>query len=234
MSFGGPRLGALLSLGAGALFIVPGPASAVDYDCADFANQAEAQGQLLPGDPYHLDGDGDGTACERLPCPCSQATGEVPAPAPAVPAGTRIEGEVIRAVDGDTLKVRIPATGATTYVRLIGIDSPETHRPGTPVQCGGRRAARSMHRLADQRLVVLATDPGPARFDRYGRLLAYAMRGHLDLNLVQVRRGWANVYVYAGVPFRRVRAYRRAERSARARRRGLWWRCRRDFGKLRP
>jgi hypothetical protein len=46
-------------------------AAARDYDCADFANQAEAQEYLLPGDPYNLDGDNDGVACEDLPCPCS-------------------------------------------------------------------------------------------------------------------------------------------------------------------
>ena len=46
-------------------------AAARDYDCADFATQAEAQEYLLPGDPYNLDGDDDGVACEDLPCPCS-------------------------------------------------------------------------------------------------------------------------------------------------------------------
>jgi len=40
---------------------------AVDYDCADFATQEEAQEYLEPGDPYGLDGDGDGIACEDLP-----------------------------------------------------------------------------------------------------------------------------------------------------------------------
>jgi hypothetical protein len=53
----------------------------VDYDCADFSNQAEAQSYLLPGDPYRLDGDGDGIACEDLPCPCSAAA-QPPSPAP--------------------------------------------------------------------------------------------------------------------------------------------------------
>lgn len=46
-----------------------------DYDCADFANQAEAEEYLLPGDPYNLDADGDGIACEDLPCPCSTSSG---------------------------------------------------------------------------------------------------------------------------------------------------------------
>ena len=36
------------------------------YDCSDFATSAEAQAQLLPGDPYGLDADGDGTACDEL------------------------------------------------------------------------------------------------------------------------------------------------------------------------
>jgi hypothetical protein len=40
---------------------------AVDYDCADFATQAEAQEYLEPGDPHNLDGDDDGIACEDLP-----------------------------------------------------------------------------------------------------------------------------------------------------------------------
>jgi hypothetical protein len=50
-------------------------ATASDYDCADFANQAEAEEYLLPGDPYNLDADSDGIACEDLPCPCSYSVG---------------------------------------------------------------------------------------------------------------------------------------------------------------
>lgn len=48
-------------------FVSAGSASAVDYDCSDFATQEEAQEYLLPGDPYGLDGDNDGVACEDLP-----------------------------------------------------------------------------------------------------------------------------------------------------------------------
>jgi hypothetical protein len=55
-------------------------ARAVDYDCSDFANQAEAQEHLLPGDPDRLDGDDDGIACEDLPCPCSYGTPGTPSP----------------------------------------------------------------------------------------------------------------------------------------------------------
>ena len=58
----------------------PTPAAARDYDCADFANQAEAEEYLLPGDPYRLDADHDGVACEDLPCPCSSAPAGNPKP----------------------------------------------------------------------------------------------------------------------------------------------------------
>lgn len=61
------------------------PARALDYDCSDFANQAEAQAHLLPGDPYRLDADNDGVACEDLPCPCASAAPSPPSP-PSAPA----------------------------------------------------------------------------------------------------------------------------------------------------
>ncbi len=203
------------------------PAEGSDYDCSDFATQADAQRYLLPGDPYRLDGDGDGVACESLPCPCSKAAGG--GSTPKVPPGRRIKARVLHAVDGDTLEVRIRATGATVDVRLIGVDTPETHRPDTPIECGGPKASRSMHGLAGRHRVTLLTDPSQDRFDRFGRLLAYAIRGRRDLNRAQVRRGWAKVYVYRGVPFRRVRAYRHAATKARAEHRGVWRLCKGDF-----
>jgi hypothetical protein len=60
------------------LIVIVAPSASAhrrDYDCADFANQAEAEEYLLPGDPYNLDADGDGIACEDLPCPCSYSPG---------------------------------------------------------------------------------------------------------------------------------------------------------------
>ena len=213
---------AFLALLAGSLALLAlpsSPAKAIDYDCSDFANQAEAQRHLLPGDPYRLDGDHDGIACESLPCPCSKAAGggSGGGGGNAVPQASRLKARVIEAVDGDTLKVRLRRNHRVIDVRLIGIDTPETRRPGTPIECGGPQASRSMHRLADRRRVTLVTDPSQDRIDRYGRLLAYAIRrGGLDLNLAQLRRGWAEVYVYRHNPFRRLRAYRRAQRQAQA------------------
>ena len=53
-----------------------------------------------------------------------------------------------------------------------------------------------MHGLADGRRVTLVSDPTQDRVDQYGRLLDYVFRGHEDLGKVQLRRGWADVYVY--------------------------------------
>ena len=71
----------LLAAGIWAISAPP-QAAAIDYDCSDFSNQAQAQGHLLGGDPYNLDGDNDGIACESLPCPCS--SGSAPPPPPPV------------------------------------------------------------------------------------------------------------------------------------------------------
>jgi Excalibur calcium-binding domain len=73
-----------------------------DYDCADFANQAEAEEYLLPGDPYNLDADSDGVACEDLPCPCSYSAGTTQEPPPTVihekpPAPPKLSKAVARA-----------------------------------------------------------------------------------------------------------------------------------------
>lgn len=71
------------ALGAIAMLAqAPPDARAVDYDCADFSSQAEAQEYLLPGDPHNLDGDSDGKACEDLPCPCSYGVAAAPVAPP--------------------------------------------------------------------------------------------------------------------------------------------------------
>ncbi len=76
---------------------------------------------------------------------------------------------VTRVVDGDTIEARIG--GRVEDVRLIGIDTPETVKPGAPVECFGPQASRFAHRLLEGRRVRLVF--GVERRDPYGRLLAY-------------------------------------------------------------
>lgn len=77
-------------------------------------------------------------------------------------------------------------------VRLLGIDTPERSR------FGYRRATDSMRTLTPVGTsVTLVSDPSQDLRDRYGRLLGYVMRNRdgRDMNLVQLARGMARVYV---------------------------------------
>ena len=56
-------------------------------------------------------------------------------------------------------------------MRLIGVDTPETVKPDTPVQCFGPAASSFEHRVVEGRRVRLL--PGVEPRDVYGRLLAY-------------------------------------------------------------
>jgi micrococcal nuclease len=133
---------------------------------------------------------------------------------------------VVRVVDGDTIAVSRDG-GAEQSVRLLGIDTPETHRPGTPIECGGPQASANMARLAPPGTeVALEPDPTQDRVDRYGRLLAYVRLpdGRLAEE-AQLAAGWATVYVFAGHPVSRDPAFRRAQAAARVAGRGVWGHC---------
>ena len=98
-------------------------------------------------------------------------------------------GEVVRVVDGDTIRVRVG--GREERVRYIGIDTPESARAGMGVECFARRAAAENARLVDGRRVRL--EPDAEARDRYGRLLAYVFRvedGRM-VNESLVRGGYA-------------------------------------------
>jgi micrococcal nuclease len=135
---------------------------------------------------------------------------------------------IARVTDGDTIHVRVGGEDKT--VRLIGIDTPETHKPGVPVECGGREASASMARLAPVGARATVTyDPTQDRTDRYGRLLAYVSVNRRSLQVEQLRAGWASVYVYGHRDFERVDGFRRASAVAERGRRGVWGECSGDF-----
>ena len=77
--------------------------------------------------------------------------------------------------------------------------------------------------------MTLVRDPSQDARDRYGRTLAYVDVGSRDAGEEMVRGGWATPYVYGGVPFERVGAYRAAESAARRARAGVHGACASDF-----
>lgn len=140
--------------------------------------------------------------------------------------GTRDSGPsevrafVVRAVDGDTIEVRIGKR--LEDVRYIGVDTPETVKPDTPVQCFGPRASSFNHRLVEHRWVRLVV--GVERRDIYGRLLAYAYLEHRFVNASLVRRGLARSLTIPPND-RFAPLFRRLELRAARAGRGLWGAC---------
>lgn len=127
---------------------------------------------------------------------------------------------VTRVVDGDTIEVRLD--GDTEDVRYIGVDTPETVKPDTPVQCFGPRASRFNHRLVEHRRVRLVF--GVERRDAYGRLLAYVHLGRRFVNAELVRRGLARTLTIPPND-RFAPRFGRLERQSASAGRGLWGAC---------
>jgi micrococcal nuclease len=145
-----------------------------------------------------------------------------------------IHATIDYAVDGDTLRVRLPS-GGLDYVRLVGIDTPEDVKPGYPSECGAKSAATAMRQLAPAgATVVLRPDSVADTRDRYGRILAHAFVEGRQLEPAQLRRGWAYVYRYEGQRFDGLTRFEAAQRSARRVRRGSWGRCGGDFHSAEP
>ena len=128
---------------------------------------------------------------------------------------------VARVVDGDTIRVRLDG-GREERVRYIGIDTPESVKPGTPVQCFAKKASHFNDSLVSGREVTLRTDA--EQRDRYGRLLAYVYTGGRFVNRELVARGYARTLT---IPPNVAHAaeLRHLARRARAAGRGLWSRC---------
>lgn len=119
--------------------------------------------------------------------------------------------------DGDTLHMR-----GGKRVRLLQIDAPEVGE-----ECYAGRATAELVRLTPGGTrVVLETDPGLDRVDRYGRLLRYVVRRGMNVNVELVRRGAATPYFYDGDRGRYTARLLEAVAAARRARRGMWGACR--------
>jgi micrococcal nuclease len=132
----------------------------------------------------------------------------------------RATAYVLRAVDGDTIEVL--TGGEREDVRYIGIDTPETVKPDTPVQCFGPQAHRFNARLVTHRRVRLVF--GVERRDVYGRLLAYVYLGGRFVNAELARRGLARTLTIAPND-RYAGRFERLQSAAARAGRGLWGAC---------
>jgi micrococcal nuclease len=142
--------------------------------------------------------------------------------------GARAHGTVVRAIDGDTIDVA--TRNGTTRVRLLGVDTPETHDPRRPVGCYGPQAASRTRELVAGSSATIVTEPQSGDVhDRYGRTLAYVQlygRHHGDLGELLLAGGYAHLYAYNNRHFARRSFYELVQARARRAGRGLWRACR--------
>jgi micrococcal nuclease len=133
------------------------------------------------------------------------------------------ESQVVRVVDGDTIVVRLG--DVDERVRLIGIDTPESVDPRTPVECFGKEASDHAASLLPPGTAVRLVRDVEAR-DRYDRLLAYVYRVEDDVfvNLAMAEDGYADVATFPP-NVAHVDEFVAAVGRARAEGRGLWSAC---------
>lgn len=129
---------------------------------------------------------------------------------------------VTRFVDGDTITVDMNGTKET--IRMIGVDTPETHKPNAPVQCYGPAASAFTKNLIGDQRVRLEADPKNQNRDRYERLLrhVYLPDGRL-VGEELIRGGFG--FAYTLFPSSKEAAYIAAEDTAKANKKGLWGNC---------
>jgi len=155
---------------------------------------------------------------------CTSHCSSLPAPNPPAAPQTSIASSeqalVQRVVDGDTFIALV--NGRRFRVRLIGVNTPETVKPRSPVECYGPESSAFAKATLTGKTVRLVYDVD--RYDRYGRTLAYVYLGKIFFNLLLVQRGFA---VVETVPpdVADVTQFVAAQRAARTAHLGLWRAC---------
>ena len=155
-------------------------------------------------------------------CATPPSTSRTAAPRDTLrPTGVTETATVLRVVDGDTIQV--DRGQGRERVRYIGIDTPESVRPGHPVEWMGVEAAAANEALVAGREVVLERDVSET--DRFGRLLRYVWiadgAGWTLVNEALVADGYAQVTTYPP-DVKYADRFLAAQAEARERGVGLW------------
>jgi micrococcal nuclease len=139
---------------------------------------------------------------------------------PAAPKSERTV-TVLRVVDGDTILVR-GANGRTERVRYIGVDTPESVKPDSPVECFGHEASNFNKQLVQGERVRLVPDREAE--DRFGRSLAFVYVGDTFVNAQLISGGYART-IEIEPNTSKAEYFADLERVAIRTRKGLWRTC---------
>ena len=110
--------------------------------------------------------------------------------APDIRGPMDANASVLHITDGDTVILQIDST--KEHVRLIGIDTPESKKPNTPIECFAKQASAALESLIPVGTEIRVERDVEER-DRYGRLLGYLFRASdgLFVNYEMARTGMA-------------------------------------------
>lgn len=125
---------------------------------------------------------------------------------------------VLRAIDGDTLVLRLEGAEIERKetVRLLNIDTPEKNEPGF------EDATEALKGLVRGGYVELEFEnPDAEKRDGFGRLLAYVIVDGVNVNIELVRQGWSKFYTKYGRG-RLAAEFEAAEKESKENNGGLW------------
>jgi micrococcal nuclease len=121
---------------------------------------------------------------------------------------------VQRVVDGDTILLT-----DGRRVRYIGIDTPESVKPNTKVECFAKEASNKNKELVEGKKVKLIKDITDK--DKYGRLLRYVYIEDNFINEYMVKNGYAKTLTIPPNITHSLK-FKIAEKHAREGKLGLW------------
>lgn len=131
---------------------------------------------------------------------------------------------VSKVVDGDTIDLNIAdEVNKKTYtrIRLLGIDTPETKKPNSPVMYFGPQASKKTKQLTLGKTVTVILDPLSKSRDKYGRLLCHIkLSNDTFLSQTLIEQGYC--YVDPRFPHSFYKKYERLGRQAKKQKMGLW------------
>jgi micrococcal nuclease len=141
---------------------------------------------------------------------------------PEAPAITPGFYAITQVVDGDTIEIDM--AGQREKIRMIGVDTPETKKPDSPVQCFGPQASDFAKKTLTGKSVRLEADPTNDNRDRYGRLLRYVyLQDGTLFEEMLITQGYG--FAYTLFAFQKKEAFTKLQERAQTAKAGLWAAC---------
>ena len=131
----------------------------------------------------------------------------------------RTSVELVRVIDGDTIMIH---NGTEKQrVRLIGIDTPESVKPGVEIEPYSLEAKAFLEELLLHHSIQIEYDPFLKKTDKYGRELCYVFVDNMLVQEEMLRSGLAKIRYTTGKE-KYLLQMEKAQNEAKKNRKNLW------------